>query len=238
MTIRDYFDSVQAINLRSRLDRRRQISRELARHGMPLEPGRVELFDAVRPDDAGGFTSIGARGCFLSHLGVLTQARAAGRARVLVIEDDLQITRRLARLAPSMIDRLRANDWGIVYFGHPIELPPETPTGLVAFDGPVGLTHFFGVNGTIFDRLIAFLEEILLRPPGHPDGGPMFPDAALTTFRARNPDVLTLLASPNLGWQRSSRTDLHDLRWFDRMPVVNRVVGVARRGRCWLNSYR
>jgi hypothetical protein len=238
MRIPEYFDLIQVINLKTRADRRRQMTNELARHGIPFQPGRVEFFEGIRPDDPGGFPSIGARGCFLSHLGVLRKARDAGCSRVLVLEDDLQITRHLGEYEGAVVDRLLADDWGIVYLGHAIEHPPGTPSGLVAYEEPVLLAHFYGVNGSILNRLVSFLEALLERPPGHPDGGPMFPDGALTTFRAQNPDVLTLIANPNLGWQRSSRTDIHNLRWFDRLPVVRPVVAFARRGRSWLRSFR
>jgi hypothetical protein len=234
MKLTDYFDTVRVINLPARADRRRAITRELALRGMALEPGRVELFTAVRPEDLGGFPSLGARGCFLSHLAALRQARDAGRARLLVIEDDLQIVRDLAAVQDALVDQLRATDWGFVYFGHALDLDPDLGPGLRRYDGPIGLTHFYGVNGPVFDRLIAYLEAVLTRPPGHPDGGPMYNDGALTMFRARNPDVVTLVAHPSLGRQRASRSDIAGTRWFDRLPVVNSLAGAARSGRSWI----
>lgn len=91
------------------------------------------------------------------------------------------------------------------------------------------LAHFYGVNGRVLDRLVAFLELVMSRPPGHPDGGPMHVDGAFSTFRQQNPDVLTLAASPSLGWQRSSRSDIASNRWYDRTPVSRELVGLARR---------
>jgi hypothetical protein len=203
---------------------------------MPIRPGKVELFEAVRPRDDGGFPTLGLHGCFLSHLGVLKEARAAGLARVLHVEDDLQISRRFGECEEAFVDRLGAEEWGLVYLGHPIKLEPAPVPTLVPYSEPIELTHFFGVNGAIFDRLIDFLERLRRRPPGHPDGGPMSIDGAINTFRAQNPDVLTRIANPNLGWQRSSRTDAHPLRWFDRAPVAKDLVAAIRRGRSWLRS--
>ena len=59
-------------------------------------------------------------------------------------------------------------------------------------------------------------------------------DGAYQTFRERNPRLITLLASPSLGFQRSSRTDIHDLRWFDRTPLVSDAVEWVRgvKNRC------
>ena len=76
-------------------------------------------------------------------------------------------------------------------------------------------------------RLVDFLETVLRRPPGHPDGGPMHVDGAYCTFRNQNPEVITLVAHPNLGWQRRSRGDITP-RWFDRVPVLRTLIDLAR----------
>ncbi len=234
-TFISFFDSIRVINLPERTDRRRAISIDLERFGMPLEPGKVEIFRAIRPAEAGPFPSIGTRGCFLSHLEVFKEAKAAGVSRLLVIEDDLQISRRFPQFEEAFLDVLHSKDWGIAYFGHALELPPSS-TPMVVFEEPVLLAHFYGVNGAILGRLIEFLEQLLQRPLGHPDGGPMHFDGALTTFRNQNRDLLTLVANPSVGRQRSSRTDIHPLRWFDRTPVIRDLVATARRGKCWITA--
>jgi len=43
------------------------------------------------------------------------------------------------------------------------------------------------------------------------------------------------MASKPLGHQRSSRTDVHTLHWFDRNPVSAGLVALARR---WRNRLR
>src|SRR4051812_42274226 len=175
MKVRDYFDRIRIISLPSRPDRRREVVGELRRHGMALEPGRVEFFDAIRPADDGGFASVGLHGCFLSHLEVLRESRAAGLARVLILEDDFQLSRRFDEHQEAIVDQLRGREWGLVYLGHPVDTGPATAPGLVPYVGDVALTHCYGVDGAAFDRLIAFFEQLLSRPPGHPDGGPMSP---------------------------------------------------------------
>ncbi len=57
----------------------------------------------------------------------------------------------------------------------------------------------------------------------------MYPDGAITWFRTHSPDVVTWVANPNLGWQRSSRSDIYPNRWFDRVPLVRELVAGARR---------
>ena len=53
-------------------------------------------------------------------------------------------------------------------------------------------------------------------------------DGALTTFRAQNPDVLTLLAYPCLGFQRSSRSDIY-IRWYERIAGLRQASELARK---------
>jgi len=227
MRLSDVFDRTYVLNLPDRADRRREMGEVLARAGMAWEDGRVELFGATRPADAGPFPSLGARGAFLSHLGMLRKARDLKLSRVLLLEDDLEFSPKLGPALDALAERLGRDDWGMVYLGHdlPSPPPPDSPCALTPYDGPIVLAHFYGV----LDRLIAFLELVMSRPPGHPDGGPMHVDGAFSTFRGQNPDVLTLVASPSLGWQRSSRSDIASNRWYDRAPVSRELVGLARR---------
>jgi hypothetical protein len=228
MTIFDYFDKIYIINLPNRIDRRRDMTRELAAAGLPPTPGRVEFFPAIRPDEAAGFPSIGARGCALSHLSVLRGAWREGAARVLILEDDVSFARRFREEQGGIADALDREAWDFVYLGHQLEVGEASPARLVPYPGAISLAHFFGVNGRVLDRLVPFLEALLGRPPGHPDGGAMHVDGAYSTFRTLNPDVTTLVSCPSLGWQRSSRSDIAERPWWDRVPGFRWLAGPAR----------
>ena len=80
----DAFGSLYVINLPARTDRRRQFGQQLRRLGLSYASSAVNLFPAVRPDDPGGFPTLGTRGCFLSHLGVLATAAAANVDSIIV----------------------------------------------------------------------------------------------------------------------------------------------------------
>ncbi|MBD2020540.1 glycosyltransferase family 25 protein, partial [Leptolyngbya sp. FACHB-36] len=203
MKITEFFDRTFVVNLPERVDRRKDMVRELENAGMPLTPQSVEIFPAIRPETLDGFPSFGARGCFLSHLKILRQAKADGLNSVLVMEDDLTISEQFSATSANWMRQLQQTEWGFVYFGH-IESVADATEPLTPFVGPLATTHFYAVHHRVLDRLIDFLELVQSRPPGHPDGGPMHLDGAFTTFRQQNPDVLTLIAAPNLGWQRSS----------------------------------
>src|SRR3546814_16356979 len=95
MTIFDHFDAIRIVNLAQRTDRRRAMNRELARVGLAGDP-RVAFFSAIRPADAGRFTSIGARGVYLSQKHLLREA-AAARHSLLILEDDRSEERRVGK---------------------------------------------------------------------------------------------------------------------------------------------
>src|SRR4028119_1283449 len=228
--ITDYFQGVYAVNLPERKDRRPLIVKELEEAGMPLTPHKVEIFPAIRPEEPGGFPSIGARGCFASHVAILKQAKLEELSNILIVEDDLEISAKFRTDQAVILEQLYQQDWDFVYFGHVEKVKEKSPVALVLFSEGVRTTHFYAVNGRIFDRLLRFLEELQHRPPGHPDGGPMHLDGAYSTFRDQNPDVVTLIASPNLGWQRSSPSDISP-NWWDSVAGVRQLAGGGGSGR-------
>jgi hypothetical protein len=227
MKLGELFESGFVINLAERKDRRKAVTRELERAGMPLEPGRVEIFAALRPEEACGFPSPGVRGCFLSHLGALLEARRRNAGNVLVLEDDLAITPRLGEHVEALAAGMAQQSWGFLYLGHVEEVESGGPLQLLPCTRPLVTAHFYAVNGPVMDRLIDFLHKVLRRGPGDPMGGPMHFDGALSMFRAAHPDVLTLIAQPNLGWQRASRSDLHST-WWQRTPPFREAYSIAR----------
>lgn len=223
------FDRIAIINLPSRTDRRREMRAELSRLGLALKAGHTEFFPAARPTEAGDWPSIGARGCFLSHYEILKEALARGQRSVLFIEDDCCFTPELINRQAEVAALLANDEWDIVHLGH-VQSPEPSDSLFVRWDDPVMTTHLYAVNHTILQRLVEFLELVMSRPNGHPNGGPQHYDGALCTFRAQNPDVRTFLASPTLATQRSSRSDING-QWYDRMPLVRNAVNLLRRAR-------
>jgi hypothetical protein len=226
-TLSDHFDCTYIINLPERKDRRKAIVGELERVGMPLSAGKVELFPAVKPQDKLKFPSIGALGCFMSHYRILSDAIKRKLNNVLIVEDDLLISPQLMENWKALRSELNSQDWGIVYLGHVEEVPDDCPPRLVPFTQPLLTSHFYAVNGPIIPRLVKYLEEVKQREPGDPRGGPMHLDGALTMFRQANPDVLTLIAHPNFGKQRPSRSNI-TFRWYDRFPVFQQASDLGR----------
>ena len=231
----DAFDCIYIINLVSRPDRRAEMRAQLQTIGLDYGQPQVHLFSAVKPDDAAGFPSIGARGCFLSHLGVLRAAVSAGHQRLLVLEDDCNFTADFVDRAPAVMAEVATSDWSFFYAGKRCEgLAPTRPgahCGILPPDQAVYTAHWLGLRGDAIGELISELESILQRAPGDPKGGPMHVDGAYARFRHANPVYPTVLCLEPLAYQRASRTDIHALNWFDRLPVVAQLTSLLRKQR-------
>ena len=232
-----FFARVVVINLKSRPDRRAEMAEQFGRIGLGFDSPGVHLFEATKPDAAAGFSSLGARGCFLSHLAVLREALAQQVESVLILEDDLNFCDDFERRFSSLAQALRSRTWGMLYGSYLLDPPlpaSAAPCHTIDASLPVATSAFVAVHGTQIAALVSYLEAMLARPCGDPLGGPMHIDGAYCWFRRSHPEVTTWLAQPALGLQRSSRTDVHALRWYDRFAWTAWAVARVRRWRNWL----
>lgn len=222
------------VNLPYRTDRYAEFREQLAQLGIGPDDPNVRFFPAIRPDHAGEFTSVGARGCFLSHMKVVELALSNPGADVIICEDDLDFAANFASRSPGILQVLDKTDWDIFIGGYTSdtlgELVSRDPLVLrVPSEQELIGSHFYVVRSRAIPRLYRFLQAMSARPAGHPDGGPMHYDGALNHFRAQEPDIVTLTTLPALGVQRPSRTDVHELAWFDRMPLMRPIMAGLRR---------
>lgn len=204
----DLFDEIRIINLRSRPDRRAKMMGELRRVGLADDP-RVEFFDAISFPDRGAFSSPGARGVFASQLEILDQAAKRGHS-VLILEDDADFVDGAEKFVPS-------ENWDIFYGGY----YASDPADLHASD-IVG-AHMMGFSAAIAPVVVDYLRSISfegIHPPI---------DGAYVWFRRAHPDVPTCFAVPPLGYQRPSRSDIANLRFYDKLPVLRQSASAARR---------
>ncbi|MEP3224691.1 MAG: hypothetical protein ABJO01_01860 [Parasphingorhabdus sp.] len=204
----DQFDSIRIINLPHRTDRRSEMEGELRRIGL-LDDPRVAFFNAFQFDDAGPFSSPGARGVYQSHLAILDEA-AANNYRVLILEDDCDFTADAKSYAPPQ-------EWEIFYGGY----EASDPNNLLSSD-IIG-AHMMGFSAKTAVHLADYLHDLEyegIHPPI---------DGAYIWYRRAHPDIVTLFAQPALGNQRPSRTDIAELRFFDKIPIVRGFVALARK---------
>lgn len=220
------------INLPYRRDRREEFAAQLPGIGLSLDHPQVRLFAAIRPQEAAGFPTIGTRGCFLSHLAVLKEALATGQDSVLIWEDDLDFTPDMIRRLPLLVSQLHRLPWDLFYGGyHTLPAGEAVAPGLIRADPSevIVCAHFYALRGAAIADLVQYLEAILTRPPRDPAGGPMHVDGAISRFRADHPHYITLVTNPPIGVQRMSRTDIHALDWYDRLPLLRQASSLLRR---------
>jgi len=201
------FDEIRIINLASRKDRRAKMIGELRRVGIADDP-RVEFFDAISFPDAGAFSSPGARGVFYSQLEILDQAARRGHS-VLIVEDDVDFVDGAEKFVPD-------EDWAIFYGGYYAKDPENLQESDI-----IG-AHLMGFSASIVPRVADYLRSIScdgIHPPI---------DGAYVWFRRAHPDVPTLFARPPLGHQRPSRSDIAELRFYDRLPVFRQGASAGR----------
>ncbi|MGD9295292.1 MAG: glycosyltransferase family 25 protein [Roseobacter sp.] len=230
-------DGIYVVNLESRPDRRREMVSELERIGLPAEAPLVTFFKAVRPDTADPFPSIGAHGCFLSQLGVLKSAMEKQERAILLLEDDASFTRAYIARAAELMGELETVDWSIAYLGHRIaahEMPGAaqavTPHWR-ALPPEVGVVcaHAVLFRQRAIAPLVAYLERMLERPAGHPDGGPMHVDGAYSWFRRDHPEMITVVTPEQYVVQRASRSDIAPASWKDHLPFLGLLRSLKNR---------
>ena len=169
----------------------------------------------------------------MSHLGVLEDALKRGHQRILVLEDDLDFDKDFRALWPSVQARLAKQDWHIFHGAYELTSSPETqmtkPVSDVTATTGIVTIPMLGYQGEVISIAVNYLRAMLQRPPGSPEGGPMHVDGALNWLRQAHRELQTIVATPQLGHQRPSRTDIHDLKWYDRLPLISHLAQAARR---------
>ncbi len=229
----NYFDKIYIINLSFRTDRKKEMLKQLLKIGLSFKSKNVELFSAIRPDSKDGFTSIGAKGCFMSHLEILKKSSAAGFNRILILEDDLNFSKDFMNRIDNVIDYLKENSWSFYYGGYEIASKISNDINSEVVNVPsdlsIGTTHFIAIQNPAIYQLVDGLNLLLSREAGDPLGGPMHVDGAYCWFRNKHPEMSTLISVPVLGYQRPSRTDIHELKWFDRYPIISTLVNLIRK---------
>lgn len=227
----DYFGRIEIIHMRARTDRYSALVHELARIGIDIHDDRVQIPDAPCPADLYGFSSRQVFGNFLSHLDILRRARDEQHKAVLVLEDDAIFRTFLANptFQKQLVQTLEAEPWGICYFGHPITRQlTDRPRGLIRTDLTFKWAHCYAVHQRVLTDLVAYLEATMERPSGHPDGGKMYIDGALSMFRAHSPDVVTLVSNPALSIQRGSVSGIADRSWYSKVAALRTALPAVR----------
>ncbi|QLG87799.1 glycosyltransferase family 25 protein [Chitinibacter bivalviorum] len=229
MTLSDLIDRIYIINLPERNDRKAQISAELNKHGMHWQDNKIICWPAIRPHDAADFPTLGAHGCFLSHLGALRDACQLSQGWVLILEDDAVLLPQLTAALPDLKHLMASDQADLIYLGCCEQQDQRcSDKTFQPSNNPIVGAHAYLVSRAFIDELLPYLQACLIRPAGHPLGGRLHFDGALSLFRQFNPDCRTWLANRNLVEQRFSRSDIQARWWYDQWPVVKQLAAWAR----------
>ena len=222
------FDRIYVINLKSRPDRMRSAASELKRIGLAVDGERVKFFDAVRPEETGGFPSIGAHGCFRSHLGAIKLAARESASAFLILEDDIVFPADFNTAAEPVLSALAEQPWDIFYGGHEKVETGDDLLSRLAPEQAVLTAHCVGFKAAHTADLAAYLEAMLTRAPKSDEGGPMHVDGAYSWYRRARPHLQTFAASSPIASQRPSRSDITPRSLLDKTPVVKDLLELAR----------
>lgn len=226
----DHFDHIYIVNLPYRTDRRTETIAEFSKIGVSIPTDKITFFDATRPTEQGAFPSLGSLGNFISQTRVLADALAKGHSRVLICEDDLQLNVMDETALQQILEDLKTTPWSIAALGYlePVSPPLET-IGLVPWSGGTKGTQLWAIQGEAIGAFHNYLNLVRSRPSGHPKGGSMFFDGAFNMVRTQVPNISFRLSAPCLAGQRSSRTDIHALRFYDRIEPLRSLVALLRK---------
>jgi hypothetical protein len=185
----------------------------------------ISVFDALEYDEPAGFPNSGVRGCFNSHKALLERCAGLGQSG-LILEDDVRFDVQALAGAGRLLMNLSDMKWDMVYFGR---LAPRGSARELRYEmGDTMGGHFYGIKPGLAGEIAKFMRDCEKRVPGHPSGGPMYRDAVFNFFRARRPNIRTLVLDPPLASQFSSRTDLGAGRLWDKVPALRPAVDRSR----------
>jgi hypothetical protein len=239
----DLFPHKRIINLPERTDRRDELVNEFARLGVDPKPLGFEFFPAISVSELNGFPSLGARGCFLSHLTCLKQAVERGHDRILILEDDIALSSAFLHSARNLSTQLQLDDWSFAYFAHENTGVSRARRNDISqfrhWDKPILTAAMFAVQGReMLIALIDFLQSIC--DPAQAGGryGPMHVDGAYNEFRGLHPRFMTLISTPLIAWQRPSASDISPNAIETRVPLAKPLFGFVRKVRHALDPNR
>lgn len=155
--LEEYFDQIYCINLATRPDRLAQFKDNYG----PLGTSKINIVKAVngKEIDRGDWQhSPGALGCRLSHLNIYKEALDKRYSRILVLEDDVVISKKARYNFTKLIDYIN-DDWDMIYFGGTHCLKPnELNDGFLKLNNTLS-THAIAIDCKALEKMIRKIEN-------------------------------------------------------------------------------
>jgi glycosyl transferase, family 25 len=230
MILTDIVSRIYVLNLPERKDRKKEIEHALKKIDIYWQGNQVICWPAIRPHSSNNFPSVGAYGCFLSHVAALQDACRAEHGWALILEDDAVFVSDFNAQLPDLAKVISNEQADLIYLGHcHVASKTAAQAGLNISTAPVIGAQGYIVRIAYLATLLPYLEACISRPAGHPLGGRLHYDGALSLFRQFNPSCRTWIAQPSWIQQRFSRSDIQAHWWYDRWPLVRQCAAWARK---------
>lgn len=180
----DLLGPAYCISLAHQVERRAFCRRQFDSEGV-----EVQFVDGIVPQDKGRFPTLGALGCFLTHLKILESAVAehggSGVRYITIFEDDVLLPRSFASIVSTVMRQLRGLEWHIVYWGTennpPVTpVPGREPLATIAPEQTIIGKQAYTVR---LDTVPALIEYLHL---GRQQPNPAYSDGMYHEFRMKN----------------------------------------------------
>lgn len=174
MHLNEYFDKIYLINLDKRTDRLKHAEATLSSQQIAFQRFAAvrPRFEKLRYEYYSNFEKqyeryiIGQCGCKMSHLLAVADAKANNYSRVLILEDDIEISKDIHKVFGTVLDQLEEMDcvWDMLYFGGNYQFGGFYENGKRWFQEWVGtnvqklkgsmLAHGYGLTSNIYDYIL------------------------------------------------------------------------------------
>lgn len=144
-TLNNFIEHIYYINLDSRTDRNKHITKCFDLLGI-----YAERFSAVR-------SSKTLRGCNQSHLEIIKIAKKQSYKNICIFEDDCCFDKNFNSYLSSIFTN--DVDWDILFLGHCLGETKKRYTHFLYSMENIYCTHAYCLNNNIYDILIEYLEE-------------------------------------------------------------------------------
>lgn len=141
-----FFEQIYCINLDRRPERWQEACKAFDSIGILH---RVQRFPAIDHENP-------RRGCALSHLACIEQARRAGCLNVLIFEDDIRWRMWDQKLLWKAVEVLKKDDrWELFYLGGRLQRQARVISPEIV-ESRLWSTHAYAVSQRVYDRIAAF----------------------------------------------------------------------------------
>ncbi len=152
------FQKAFYINLNYRTDRRSHIESELKK--IDLE---TERFAAIEPTEKLAFSSIGHRGCVLSHRAIIQKAYDEKLQNILIFEDDCYFSDDFNTTSELIIiDLVNIQRWDLLFFYYESccgRSKTKTISDNLKYVEGTFKTHCYGVNHKSYGKILDIIDS-------------------------------------------------------------------------------